>query len=197
MTVRLSALGAGRPLPPGRFLVLSRTHCHSAAGRIRSIEKSNDLMVNRTRDLLACSIVPQHIISTEYWSVQSPFWGENEILFCSYPPYFDVSFPLTSVNIPHLQMWHFRMCFPSKPHSEWSSDLYSGGARFESRPVRRLSWQIYCGSSIIWRTRPKSTQIRPRPLPFELFLINHSFVILPFDSIHSAILKASLNNQYL
>jgi hypothetical protein len=28
------------------------------AGRIRSIEKSNDIG-NRTRDLLACSIVPQ------------------------------------------------------------------------------------------------------------------------------------------
>jgi hypothetical protein len=32
---------------------------HSAAGRIRSIEKSNGLMSKRTRDLPACSIVPQ------------------------------------------------------------------------------------------------------------------------------------------
>jgi hypothetical protein len=32
---------------------------HSAAGRIRSIKKSNDLIGNRTRDLPACSIVPQ------------------------------------------------------------------------------------------------------------------------------------------
>jgi hypothetical protein len=32
---------------------------HSAAGRIRSTEKSNDLIGNRTRDLPACSIVPQ------------------------------------------------------------------------------------------------------------------------------------------
>jgi hypothetical protein len=29
------------------------------AGGIRSIEKSNDIIGNRTRDLLACSIVPQ------------------------------------------------------------------------------------------------------------------------------------------
>jgi hypothetical protein len=29
------------------------------AGRIRSVEKSNDLIVNRIRDLPACSIVPQ------------------------------------------------------------------------------------------------------------------------------------------
>jgi hypothetical protein len=38
---------------------LSRPQGHSAAGRIRSIEKSNDLIGNQTRDLLACSIVPQ------------------------------------------------------------------------------------------------------------------------------------------
>jgi hypothetical protein len=36
----------------------SRPHGHSAAGRISSIEKSSDLIVNRTRDLPACSILP-------------------------------------------------------------------------------------------------------------------------------------------
>jgi hypothetical protein len=59
MAVRLSALRAGRSLLPGRFLVLSRPQGYSAAGRIRLIKKSNDLFGNRTRDLLACSIVPQ------------------------------------------------------------------------------------------------------------------------------------------
>jgi hypothetical protein len=32
---------------------------HSAAGRIRSFEKSSDLVGNRTRDLPACSTVPE------------------------------------------------------------------------------------------------------------------------------------------
>jgi hypothetical protein len=40
-------------------LRLSRPQGLSAAGRIRSIEKSNDHIGNRTRDLPACSIVPQ------------------------------------------------------------------------------------------------------------------------------------------
>jgi hypothetical protein len=50
---------------PGRILVLisvkrlSRPQGHSEAGRTRWIEKSNDLIGNRTRDLPACSIVPQ------------------------------------------------------------------------------------------------------------------------------------------
>jgi hypothetical protein len=38
---------------------LSRSQGHSAAGRIRSNEKSNDLIRTRTSDLPACSIVPQ------------------------------------------------------------------------------------------------------------------------------------------
>jgi hypothetical protein len=60
-----SALCAGRPFPPGRFLVLisvmrlSGPQGHNAAGRIRSIEKSNDFFGNRTRDLPIYSIVLQ------------------------------------------------------------------------------------------------------------------------------------------
>jgi hypothetical protein len=38
---------------------MSRPQDHSAAGRIRSIEKSSDLIKNRIRDLPACSVVPQ------------------------------------------------------------------------------------------------------------------------------------------
>jgi hypothetical protein len=63
--VRLSALRVSGPLPPGRFLVLisvkslSIFRDHIAAGRIRSIGKSNDVIGNRTRDLPACRIAPQ------------------------------------------------------------------------------------------------------------------------------------------
>jgi hypothetical protein len=65
MAVRLSAPRAGRPLPPRKIpgthfcQRLSKPQGHSAAGRIRSIEKSNDLMGYETRDLAACSVVPQ------------------------------------------------------------------------------------------------------------------------------------------
>jgi hypothetical protein len=60
----LSALRAGPSLPSRRFLLviserLSQPQGHSVAGRIRSIEKSNHFIGNRTRDLSACSIVPQ------------------------------------------------------------------------------------------------------------------------------------------
>jgi hypothetical protein len=39
--------------------ISSETDRHFAAGRIRSIEISGDPIVNPTRDLPACSIVPQ------------------------------------------------------------------------------------------------------------------------------------------
>jgi hypothetical protein len=42
-------------------LTLRSTQGHSAAGRIRSIEKSNDLIGNGTRDLPACNIMHQPI----------------------------------------------------------------------------------------------------------------------------------------
>jgi hypothetical protein len=58
MAVRLSALRAGRLLPPRKIpgthfcLRLRRPKGHSAAGTIRSIEKSNDLIGNRTANEL-------------------------------------------------------------------------------------------------------------------------------------------------
>jgi hypothetical protein len=49
-----------RKIPGTHFLYrLSWPQGHSAAGRITSIEKSNDFIRNRTRNLPACSIAPQ------------------------------------------------------------------------------------------------------------------------------------------
>jgi hypothetical protein len=65
MVVRLSALRAGRPLPtreiPGTcfYYRLSRPQGHSAAGSVRSEEKSSYLIGNRTPDLAVCSRVSQ------------------------------------------------------------------------------------------------------------------------------------------
>jgi hypothetical protein len=63
MGVRLSAIRAGRPLPPGRFLVLI-----SVRGRVDpraivrleglgQLKKSNDFIVNRTQNLPADSLL--------------------------------------------------------------------------------------------------------------------------------------------
>jgi hypothetical protein len=52
-----------RKIPGTHFsYMLSQHQGDSAAGRIRSIEKSNDLIGNQTCDLLAGSIVPQPTI---------------------------------------------------------------------------------------------------------------------------------------
>jgi hypothetical protein len=65
MAVRFAALRAGRPLLPREIpgthfcWRLSRPQGHSAAERIRPIEKSNYIIWNRTRDLVACNIVSQ------------------------------------------------------------------------------------------------------------------------------------------
>jgi hypothetical protein len=64
MAVMLSALRSWRLLPPGIFMVLISVkswvppQSHSATWIIRSVEKSSDVG-NRTRNLPACSIIPQ------------------------------------------------------------------------------------------------------------------------------------------
>jgi hypothetical protein len=65
MAVRLTALRAGRPLPPRKFpgthfcWKLIRPQGHSATGKIGSIKESIDFIGNRTHDVPACSIVSQ------------------------------------------------------------------------------------------------------------------------------------------
>ena len=63
--VRLSALRTGRLYHPGNIpgthfcLRLSQPQGHSTAGRIMSMKNSNDTIGNRTRDIPACSAVPE------------------------------------------------------------------------------------------------------------------------------------------
>jgi hypothetical protein len=79
-----SALRADCPLPPGRFLVVTshrgwvNPRAIARLDGVGYIEKSNSLFGNRTRDLPACSIVPQptmlqgHIL---YFVVQPVLYG--------------------------------------------------------------------------------------------------------------------------
>jgi hypothetical protein len=64
MAVSLSALSAGRPLPPGKFLVLISVRSFVDSRAIVGLEglgklKKIYLSGTRTRDLLVCSILPQ------------------------------------------------------------------------------------------------------------------------------------------
>jgi hypothetical protein len=64
---RLSALRTGRLHPPGNIpgthfcYRLSQPLGHSAPGRIMSMKNSSETIGNRTRDLPACSAVPQPV----------------------------------------------------------------------------------------------------------------------------------------
>jgi hypothetical protein len=55
---------------------LSGPQRHSAAGKIRSIEKSSDLIVNRIHDLLVCSMVPEPtaLPRATLWMCVLSFW---------------------------------------------------------------------------------------------------------------------------
>jgi len=78
--VRLSALGTGRLYPQGN---IPGTHfCqpqgHSAAGRTMSMKNANEAIGNRTRDLPACSAVPQPTVPP----AACPLYVFQSTIFC-------------------------------------------------------------------------------------------------------------------
>jgi hypothetical protein len=86
MAVRLSALGADRPLTPGRFLVLISVKGwvdHRAI--VRSIGKKIQLTGTRTRDLADCSILPKknYVFFFIIWKVGGGV-HTGSTLHCSY-----------------------------------------------------------------------------------------------------------------
>jgi hypothetical protein len=117
MAVKLSALRAGRPLPPRKIpgtqfcYRLSRPQGHSAAGRMKPIEKSNNLIGNRNRDLPACSVVPQPTTLPRaplqnrliyYWGGGS--WVLSFRIIMPYSP-FRVNWRFGGTSCRHLHDW--------------------------------------------------------------------------------------------
>jgi hypothetical protein len=92
MAVRLSALRAGRPLPPGRFLVLisvrgwvgPRTIVRpEELGQLRNPMTSSGI---EARDLPACSIVPQPTTLPRAPYKMERAWGNYEYIFWVWKP---------------------------------------------------------------------------------------------------------------
>jgi len=61
---------------------MSQPQGHSAAGRIMSMRNSSATIGNQTRDLLACSTVPQPMCATTY-----PTPSTTSVLYTRYTTY--------------------------------------------------------------------------------------------------------------
>jgi hypothetical protein len=127
--VWLSALLTGRLYPPGNipgtnfYWRLSQPQGHSSAGRIMSMKNSSDTIGNRTRDLRACSAVPQP---------PAPPRTPEQILntTCSHCPiaYISERFSNSSLQtliIPLPCAWNYHTA--SRPRRDWSA----GSTQFE------------------------------------------------------------------
>jgi hypothetical protein len=116
MVVRLPAVHTGCPLSPWRFPVLISVRGwvdHSAAGRIRSFEKSNDFVGNRTCDFPACSIVLQPTMLLHQILQSMEWWCEwcasqCQAMFASGMTLWDAVFELPN---PYLQQGYIGYVF--------------------------------------------------------------------------------------
>jgi hypothetical protein len=105
--VRLSAIFTGRLYPlaiiPGTHLCQrpSQSKGHSAAGRIMSVKNSSDTIGNQTRDLPACSIVPQPTVPpcTPFLSVEASLSVPSSGL------------PAPSFHLVFLMLWYLVFIF--------------------------------------------------------------------------------------
>jgi hypothetical protein len=182
MAVMLSALRAGRPSHPRKIpgthfrQRLCRPEGHSAAGRIRSIEKPNDLKGNRTRNLPPCSIVPQPTAlpraptctDTEghYDSIKARHWTitSARLIHCktSHRPIFILSF--------HLRLGQV-VCSLQISRLKFSSISHLSDAWYMSHP-----------SHISWPYRPDNIRQFPNyesPPPVTFFLLNLTSFLVP------------------
>jgi hypothetical protein len=71
MAVRLSALRAGRPLSPGRFMALDR-RAIVRLEELGQLKNSVTLIGNRTRDLHIYTVMAKIIIELEIYTLQLP-----------------------------------------------------------------------------------------------------------------------------
>ena len=125
--VRLSELRTGRLYPPENipgthfFYRLSQPQGHSAAGRIMSMKNSNDTIGNRTRDLQACSAVPQPTAPTRI-------------------PFSNCTF--SNIQDYYKRNRHFQRYVVSKPLAWWTHNLRSSA---EGR------WNFFFPDILSWR----------------------------------------------
>ena len=110
--VSLSALRTGHLYPPGNIpgthfcQRLSQFQGHTTAGRIMSMQNSDDIIGNRTRGLPACREVPQPTAPPCAPCV----WVTNCYSFCCsffvYPANIDFHEGYLTVHLPHEIKWN-------------------------------------------------------------------------------------------
>ena len=133
---RLSALCTGHLYLPGNIpdtcfcYRLSQRQSHSVAGRIMSIKNSNDIW-NQTRDLPACSTVPQPT-----WSLHMEWLYQSE--FQQY---------LQSIHLKKHYKLHLKIQHITRPHHSPGNQLptsHHGNPSMTAVQFLRDMWHTRC-----------------------------------------------------